>query len=314
MFDYNDLSREFVKILEKRNKIKENYKILQTKLSNMKSKYVSLISNNNKKIFINCLDSFFFQYKILSLELDHYDKLIKAVFNRMYGDYYKLFTSIVEYCAKNMFEIDGLANMEKIQSFKDVGINIEYKTEDLSNLHANILSIIKQLLIQYDKQDANIKSHDKISDIGFSITSFLDTLGYENRLLYEQIKLYNGYLLFHHHSQNCYLDKTLGNMESFGSVINKEILVNHKNIIKQNDYIGSPLDNPINKQNVVTENVVTENVVTENVDVGQIGDKDDNDKDDNDKDDNDKDDNDKDDSDKDDSDKDDSDKDDNDDN
>jgi hypothetical protein len=92
-----------------------------------------------------------------------------------------------------------------------------------------------------------------MSDIGFSITSFLDTLSYENRLLYEQINLHTGYLHFHHCSQNGYLDKTSSNMETFGSVIDKEILVNHKNaktesmaklnIIKQNNCSDSLLDN-----------------------------------------------------------------------
>lgn len=251
MFDYSVLSVEFDKILEKRNKIKEKYKILQTKLMNMKSKYSSLVLNNQKKIFIYCLDSFFFQYKILLLELDHYDKVINAVFNRMYGDYYKLFINIIENCAKNMFVIDGLTNMEKIPLYKDADITIEYKTEDLSKLHASILSILKQLLSHYQTQDESIKSQDNTSDIGFSITSFLHTLSYENRLLFEQINLYNGYLQFHHYSQNGYLDKTSGNMETFGSVIDKEILVNHKNakteamttshIIKHNNSV-SPLN------------------------------------------------------------------------
>jgi hypothetical protein len=253
MFDYSLFSNEFDEIIEKRNKIKETYKILQTKLTNMKSKYVSLIQNNQKKIFIYCLDSFFFQYKILLLELDHYNKVINAVFNRMYGDYYKLFTSIVADCTKNMFEIDGLTNMGRIPSYKDADSDIEYKTEDLSKLHSNILSILKQLTSHYNDQDINIKSQDITSDVGFSITSFLDTLGYENRLLYEQINLYNGYLQFHHYSQKGYLDKTSDNMETFGSVIDKEILVNHKTakteamykltLIKHDNNDDSLLDN-----------------------------------------------------------------------
>ena len=91
VFYYSILSKEFDEIIEKRNIIKEKYKTLESKLANMKSKYSCLVKNNQKKIFIYCLDSFFFQYKILLLELHHYDKVNKAVFNRMYGDYYKLF-------------------------------------------------------------------------------------------------------------------------------------------------------------------------------------------------------------------------------
>ena len=230
IFDYSILSDEFDEIIEKRNRIKEKYKTLEAMLANMKSKYSSLIQNNKKKIFIYCLDSFFFQYKILLLELEHYDKVNKAVFNRMYGDYYKLFLGIVENCRNNAFEIDGLINMESIPPYKDIDANVEYKTEDLVKLHAGILEILKQLSTHYEDKNANIQSHDEASDIGFSITSFLDTLGYENRLLYEQINLYNSYLQFYHSSQNGYLDKTLGKMETFRADIDKEILVNHKNV------------------------------------------------------------------------------------
>jgi len=230
VFDYSILSKEFDEIIEKRNIIKEKYKTLESKLANMKSKYSSLVQNNQKKIFIYCLDSFFFQYKILLLELHHYDKVNKAVFNRMYGDYYKLFLGIVENCQKTAFEIDGLTNIENIPPYKDIDAKVEYKTEDLVKLHTGILAILKQLSTHYEEKNANIQSQDEASDIGFSITSFLDTLGYENRLLYEQIKLYNSYLQFYHSSQNGYLDKTLGKMETFGSDIDKEILVNHKNV------------------------------------------------------------------------------------
>jgi hypothetical protein len=230
MFDYSILSKEFDEIIEKRNKIKEQYKTLEIKLSNMKSKYSSLIQNNQKKIFIYCLDSFFFQYKILLLELEHYDKVNKSVLNRMYGDYYKLFIGIVENCQKTAFEIEGLTNMENIPPYKDIDAKVEYKTEDLIKLHTSILAILNQLSTHYADRNANIKSQDEASNIGFSITSFLDTLGYENRLLYEQINLYNSYLQFYHSSQNGYLDKILGKMETFMTDIDKEVLVNHKNV------------------------------------------------------------------------------------
>ena len=230
MFDYELLSSEFDEIIEKRNIIKEKYKMLEGKLTIMKAKYSSLIQNNQKKMFIYCLDSFFFQYKILLLELEHYEQVIKSVSNRMYGDYYKLFMVIIEKCKETAFEIEGLNNMENIPSYKDVDANVEYKIDDLLKLHNNILAVLKQLATYYEKRNAELKSQDESSDIGFSITSFLDTLGYENRLIYEQINLYNSYLQFYHSSQNGYLDKTLAKMETFAGDIDKEVLVNHKNV------------------------------------------------------------------------------------
>ena len=252
MFDYSILESEFDIILEKRIRVSEKYKTLETKMVDMNHRHNYLIQNNPKKIFIYCLDSFFFQYKILLLELDYFDKVTKAVFNRMYRDYYKLFTEIVESCKNSAFEINSIPRIETIIFYSDVCISVEYNTEDLSKLHVIIVSILKQLSTHYDNQCAILLSHDKGSNIGFSITIFLDALCYENRLLYEKINLYNSYLQFYHSSQNGYLDKILGNMETLGSNIDNEVLVNHNtvrtesktkfNIIKRKFNSGTLLD------------------------------------------------------------------------
>ncbi len=167
------------------------------------------------------------------MELDYFDKVTKAVFNRMYRDYYKLFTEIVESCKNSAFEINSIPRIETIIFYSDVCISVEYNTEDLSKLHVIIVSILKQLSTHYDNQCAILLSHDKGSNIGFSITIFLDALCYENHLLYEKINLYNSYLQFYHSSQNGYLDKILGNMETLGSNIDNEVLVNHNTVITE---------------------------------------------------------------------------------
>ena len=230
MFDYDLLGNEFNTIVNKRNDIKTKYKSLEEKLNAMKMKYTNLVESNKRKIFIYCLDSFFFQYKILLLELEHYNNIISSLFSRMYGDYYKLLNVIIEKCKEINFTIDEVGSMEKIQAYKDIENKLEYKTEDLLKLHNNILAILKQMTIFYEKRDKEIKAQDETSDIGFSITSFIDTLSYENRTLYEQINLYNSYLQFYHSSQNSYLDKTFQKMNVFMNDIEKEIMTNHKNI------------------------------------------------------------------------------------
>ena len=230
MFDYDLLGNEFNTIVNKRNDIKTKYKSLEEKLNAMKMKYTNLVESNKRKIFIYCLDSFFFQYKILLLELEHYNNIITSLFSRMYGDYYKLLNVIIEKCKEINFTIDEVGSMEKIQAYKDIENKLEYKTEDLLKLHNNILAILKQMTIFYEKRDKEIKAQDETSDIGFSITSFIDTLSYENRTLYEQINLYNSYLQFYHSSQNSYLDKTFQKMNVFMNDIEKEIMTNHKNI------------------------------------------------------------------------------------
>jgi len=71
-------------------------------------------------------------------------------------------------------------------------------------LHENILGIIKQLEEFYANRESELEAQDKNSDIGFSIRSFLDTLGYENRVLREEIDLYYSYLLLSHVSKRTF--------------------------------------------------------------------------------------------------------------
>lgn len=228
MFNENELSDEFEQIIEKRVNIRAKHASLEGKLKTMKDKYNDLMKTNTKKIFIYCLDSFFFQYKILSIELEHYKKMNGMVYNRMYGDYYKLFNIVITHCKECNIEIKDIKIMENLPVYQDSETNVEYKLDDLTRLHKNILAILQQLLNLYKTRKTDIQSQDDDTNVGFSITSYIETLSYENRVLYEKIFLYINYLRFYHSSQNGYLDKTTEKLDTFISDIDDEILINHK--------------------------------------------------------------------------------------
>jgi hypothetical protein len=77
------------------------------------------------------------------------------------------------------------------------------------------------------KQD-EINSHNSNMRVGFSVTSFISTLSYENKLLGEQMSLYSDYLSFYHSSQRKYFDKALYKINTFMREIEDDILTNHK--------------------------------------------------------------------------------------
>jgi hypothetical protein len=214
--------------MEKRSNVQKKHALIEEKLSTMKDKYTNLVRTNSKKIFLYCLDSFFFQYKILSKELDHYKQINAMVYNRMYGDYYKLFNIIITQCREGDIRLKDVEEMENIPVYKDTESKTEYKLDDLLKLHINILAILKQLKELYEGRNVKIQSQDDYIYVGFSITSFIETLSYENRLLNEQIMLYTNYLIFYHSSQNGYLDKITDKLNAFSDNINHEILINHK--------------------------------------------------------------------------------------
>ena len=108
--------------------------------------------------------------------------------------------------------------------------------------------------------------------VGFSVTSFISTLSYENKLLGEHMSLYSDYLSFYHSSQRKYLDNALGKINSFMREIEDEILTNHKSDKKEAVIIAEPVKEEIKSEvnhDPVTEELkpdpVTEEVKTEQV-------------------------------------------------
>ena len=69
---FSDYFLEIIKIynltIEKNNDI-------ALKLAKLKEKYNDLTKNNTNKVFLFCLNSLYFQYKILNFELENFNKL-----------------------------------------------------------------------------------------------------------------------------------------------------------------------------------------------------------------------------------------------
>jgi hypothetical protein len=121
---------------------------------------------------------------------------------------------------------------KKYQPYKDLEPFHEYKMSDIMSLHADILKLMNYLFQHYSGKEQNVMSYSDNTKVGMSITSFLQTLEYENTLLREQIGLYVNYLTFFHNSQKIYLTKIYEKIQGFQQEIETEILVNHHGVSK----------------------------------------------------------------------------------
>ena len=93
--DIEKLKKNFYLIIELVNSFNKKKINVQKKLEELKQLYQSIIKKNNKKIFLFCLDSFFFQYKSFQMDIEHIEKTRLTILNRIYCDYYKLYTLLV---------------------------------------------------------------------------------------------------------------------------------------------------------------------------------------------------------------------------
>ena len=204
MINIPKLKNDFSTIIRQRNELQDKRTTLEEKLSDIREHYNELVKNNSKKIYLYCLDSLYFQYKILRVELEQFQKMISLIFNRMYGDYYKLYNIINSQCKDNCVDIK--LPTDNIVLYKDLDPLAEYSLDDVTVTHNAIINMLNQLNELYGSKQSEISRHNSNMRVGFSVTSFISTLSYEKK----------------------YFDMTLFKINNFMREIEDEILTNHK--------------------------------------------------------------------------------------
>jgi hypothetical protein len=86
--------------------------------------------------------------------------------------------------------------------------------------------LINKLYLQLNSKVDSVDHYNENHKIGFSISNFLNTLEYENRLLREQISLYINYVSFFHISEKRQLNRLFMRMQEFYREIDENININ----------------------------------------------------------------------------------------
>jgi len=226
--DLDALKSAFKKIIELDTDLFAKQKTIEHELEKLKQTHNGLIKENNKKIFIFCLDSFYFQYRILHQEMEDLSRFIIILNNRMYGEYYKLYNIIVQQLNERNILLQSIIQHKKYPVYKDLEQLKKYSIEDISEIHDSILTIINELYIYYSSKQKMVKEYSHTSNINMTITNFIHTLEYENTLIREQLHLYVSYIDFFHSTQKRYLEKLSKRMCNFQKDVSENI-INYSN-------------------------------------------------------------------------------------
>ena len=254
---------EFDKLIEIRINLDEHIATLETTLSGMKNKYKVFAQNNSKKIYLYSLDSFYFQYKILSVEHEHYKRILALINNRMYGDYYKLCVIIINQCKESNLCIT--ISMDDIVAYNDLDPMFDYTIDDAKFIFGKITDVMAQLRGLCKSNNDVILSNNSNNEVGFSIAAFFTALKYENIALKEQIGMYVEFINFYQASQRGHCSKALSDIVGFSDGINMKILVNYQvetDALAEEPVITEPV---VSQEPVIAEPVITEPVITEPV-------------------------------------------------
>lgn len=220
------LKQNFKNIMKLSTDISKIKLKVNNKLETMKELYNNIVKFNNKKIFLFCLDSFHFQYKNFIVEAENIDKVRLLTNNRMYCDYYKLYNIMMKFVKeeKKDLELQDLDNTYPI--YKDLEPFLEYKSNDIKSIHNNILDIIYLLYNEIETSHNNITHYNDNNKMGFTLSNFLNTLEYENKLLQEQIELYINYICFFQISQKKQLKSIYSKLLDFDKAITDNVNIN----------------------------------------------------------------------------------------
>lgn len=225
-FQIEKLKGSFVNILQVIDEINGVKQTANETLHKLKDAYNVLIQQNHEKVFLFCLDSFFFQYKSFQLELENLEKGFSFINNRMYCDYYKLYKMIINTIKEQKQEFKEDCEQRNYVPYKDLEPFQEYRIDDIKDVHQNILHIIKLLFGKYQDKRLSISNYYEEHQVGFSISNFINTLEYENGCLNQQIMLYINYIAFFHISQKQYLKRCFQRFQTFYKEVEDNIKTN----------------------------------------------------------------------------------------
>ena len=221
--DFEKHLSDFKDIIDLEKTIVEANNGINKKLNEVKQTYQHLVKNNNKKIFLFCLDAFFFQYKNHNTEYENLSKASILIVNRMYGDYYKLYNILLLQLREKNIPLKSITESKKFSIYKDLEPYYPYSMNEITEIHNSIMEILFELQSYHNSLEKSAFGYSQTSNVGLSITNFIHTLQYENMLVREQIHLYVNYLSFYHNSHKNYLQKLIQKINNFQQEMEEDI-------------------------------------------------------------------------------------------
>lgn len=245
------IQKNFSSLILLNQKIENEKSKLRLKLKNLKDTHAKMSKSNNKQIFLFCLDSFYFQYKIFSMELDNLEKFDDLIKNRTYCDYYKLYKLILKYINENNDELEIEINHSLVPVYKDLEPFFDYGVENIKLVHENMIDCIKSMFHTVLKKQDVINEYTTKKKAGYSISNFINTLTHENNVLKAQLDLYLNYISFFHISQQKQIKRLFDSYINFEKEVDNNISSEHAfsfdDLIEDDIFFGEQVESKVEK-------------------------------------------------------------------
>ena len=168
----NELNNSFETIKEYKNDIENILGYITNKVEELNVIYNNYLKEINDKLTYRIsLDTFNFQTKLIDIENNNNNKLFNLFFNRIYGDYYKLYKKLIEY-VKNNITVIKIVNNNTYPKYKDLDQLTNYSFDLTQSIFTDILNILNELNNYIIKENHNVREIQKKQNNGININNF----------------------------------------------------------------------------------------------------------------------------------------------
>lgn len=229
--------KDFNLIIEVCDQMGNIFNNVYQNIKNLKNDCQDFIKlNEDKKIFIFCLDSLQFQCKVIDIEFDDIKRLWFSLNNRIYCEYYKLYRLVIEYIYKEhilILENDFL--LKKIPVYKDLEPFRQYEMTTIKLLHLNIIELLNKIYQHICIKEIEFKKYQEKQEKGFNMQNFVATFNYTVTSIKQKYDLFLSYLDFFHSMHLKYLRRLLTKICLFENQLNKDICLDNEVISEKDD-------------------------------------------------------------------------------
>lgn len=235
--------KDFDLIIEMYGETNRIFSIVEQKIVKLKKACQEFTQNNNNKIFVFCLDSLQFQCKFIDIECDDMKRLLFALNNRMYCEYYKLYKIILDYICKENIPTNQAHNSQKeFPIYKDLEPFKQYKLENIQELHSHIIFLLSKIIEYIRTKEEEHKKYRYKQELGFNMQNFVTTFNVTILEIKQKYELFVSYIDFFHSMHLKYLRRLMTKISLFESQLSKDI--------RLEDMFG--FDNNANSENIYT--------------------------------------------------------------
>jgi hypothetical protein len=268
----NSIELDFQNIISNKVKCDDYVSQISELIEKINIKYNVLITNikDNKNVEIPIylgIDSLNFQNKLYTLKFENIKKFYIRVFNRIYGDYYKMHKLIKNYIISNT--AIPVINVTFTQ-YKDLDIDKYYQFDEIIKIQNTINQYIQSLYDIINKKNITIEPFINSDNAGYAVKYYISEENTNISIYTNKCLLFINYLTTFNTYHNNYLLDFLLQCRFLITSIKKDVnfnidneLINLDNFLETNNIIDIDISNVhlnYTKRNTSESSLTSENL------------------------------------------------------